>query len=246
MAQRAASPADTTRNAENLARAITIGLRSWGFYPPEHPAVGAAVEKLVAVSAEATNAGVLQLAVTPQALLVDGLAIEGTDLSISECAALLHDRDILQLTLISPPPEPVVRALLAMLTLDRVTRRAQGGPAIIWAAEEQTAVLIEQIDYQEILERDFDEGAARRDATWKAIVRSIIMGRKTFTEGEQRASSKSRATSAPSASSPRTVKNRSARRKARRSSPRRRPRSSRSIATSRKPWPPSSRRGPRK
>ncbi len=185
MAQRAVSAADITRNAENLARAITIGLRSWGFYPPEHPAVAAAVEKLVAVSAEATNAGMLQLAVTPQALLVDGIAIEGTDLSISECAALLHDRDILQITLISPPPEPVVRALLAMLTLDRVTRRAQGGPAAIWAAEPQTAVLIEQIDYQEILERDFDEGAARRDATWKAIVRSIIMRRKTFTEDEQ-------------------------------------------------------------
>ena len=179
------STADIIRNAEHLARAITLGLRSWGFYPPEHPAVALAVEKLVAVSADATNAGMLQLAVTPQALLVDGVAIEGTDLSISECAALLHDRDILQITLISPPPEPVIRALLAMLTLDRVTRRAQGGPAAIWALEPQTAVLIEQIDYQEILERDFDEGASRRDATWKAIVRSIIMGRKTFTEDEQ-------------------------------------------------------------
>ena len=55
MAQRAAPPADVTRNAENLARAITIGLRSWGFYPPEHPAVGLAVDKLVAVAAEATT-----------------------------------------------------------------------------------------------------------------------------------------------------------------------------------------------
>ena len=185
MAQRAASPADITRNAENLARAITIGLRTWGFYPPEHPAVGLAVDKLVAVAAEATNAGVLQLAVTPQALLVEGVAIEGTDLSISDCAALLHDRDILQITMISPPPDPVIRSFLAMLTLDRETRRAQGGPAAIWAADPQTSILIEQIDYQEILERDFDEGAARRDATWKAIVRSIIMGRKTFTAEEQ-------------------------------------------------------------
>jgi len=185
MAQRAVPPADITRNAENLARAITIGLRSWGFYPPEHPAVGLAVDRLVAAAAEATTGGMLQLAVTPHALLLDGLAIEGSDLSVSECAALLHDRDILLLTLVSAPEETAIRSLLAMLTLDRETRRAQGGPAAIWAADPQTAILIEQIDYQEILERDFDEGAARRDATWKAIVRSIIMGRKTFTAEEQ-------------------------------------------------------------
>ena len=72
-----------------------------------------------------------------------------------------------------------------MLSLDRETRRARGGPAAIWSAEEQTALLIEQIDYQEILEREIDEGPARRDGIWKSIVRSIIMGRKTFTLEEQ-------------------------------------------------------------
>ena len=185
MAQRAASAADITRNAVNLARAITIGLRAWGFYPPEHPAVGLAVDKLVAASAEAASGGLFQLAVTPHAILVDGLAIEAPDLSVSECAALLHDRDILQLTFVAAPEDPVIRSLLTMLSLDRDVRRSQGGPAAIWAAEAQTSVLVEQIDYQEILERDFDEGAARRDATWKAIVRSIIMGRKTFSAEEQ-------------------------------------------------------------
>src|SRR6185503_19013096 len=51
--------------------------------------------------------------------------------------------------------------------------------------EDQTAILFEQIDYQEILEREIDEGPARRDATWKSIVRSIIMGHSTFTAAEQ-------------------------------------------------------------
>ncbi|HYE88796.1 MAG TPA: HEAT repeat domain-containing protein, partial [Vicinamibacterales bacterium] len=45
--------------------------------------------------------------------------------------------------------------------------------------------LVEQIDYQEILEREIDEGASRRDTTWKSIVRSIIMGHSTFTAAEQ-------------------------------------------------------------
>jgi HEAT repeat protein len=72
-----------------------------------------------------------------------------------------------------------------VLALDRDSRRARGGPAAIWNAEDQAAILLEQIDYQEILERELDEGAARRDTTWKAIVRTIIMGRKTFTAEEQ-------------------------------------------------------------
>ena len=185
MAQRAASAADMTRLAVGFARAMTIGLRSWGFYPPEHPAVAMAVERVMATAAEACAGGMMQLAVTPHALLLDGLPLESSDLAVVECAELLHDRDILQLTLAAPPPDAVVRALLGVLTLDRGTRRAQGGPAAIWGAEDQTAILLEQIDYQELLEREIDDGAARRDATWKSIVRSIIMGHATFSAAEQ-------------------------------------------------------------
>jgi HEAT repeats len=185
MAQRAESAADTTRLAVGFARAMTVGLRSWGFYPPEHPAVAMAVERLMASAAEACAAGMMQLAVTPHALLLDGLPLESTEMAVVECAELLHDRDILQVTLVAPPDDAVVRALLTVLTLDRETRRARGGPAAIWGAEDQTAILVEQIDYQEILERELDEGPARRDTTWKSIVRSIIMGQSTFTAEEQ-------------------------------------------------------------
>lgn len=185
MAQRAASPADLTRSAVNLARAITLALRSWGFYPPEHPAVVAAVERLTAAAAEAATGGMMQLAVTPHQLLLDGSPLESSELAVVECAELLHDRDILQLTFTTAAPEGVIRSLLNVLSLDRTTRRSRGGPAAIWAAEDQNAILLEQIDYQEILERELDEGPARRDSTWKAIVRSIIMGRSTFTAEEQ-------------------------------------------------------------
>ena len=185
MAQRAASAADITRHAVNLARALTIGLRSWGFYPPEHPAVALAVDRLIAASTDAASIGLMQLAVTPHALLIDGMPIDSADLAVVECAELLHDRDILQFTIVAPPPDAVVRSLLTLLSLDRATRRARGGPAVIWGAEDQTAFVIEQIDYQELLEREVDEGPARRDTTWKSIVRSIIMGRKTFTAEEQ-------------------------------------------------------------
>ena len=184
MAQRSAADA-VTKHAVNLARAMTLGLRSWGFYPPEHPAVGLAVDRLIAASTDAASIGMLQLAVTPHALLIDGLPIDSTDLAVAECAELLHDRDILQFIVIAPPTDAAVRSLLGILSMDRDTRRARGGPAAIWGAEEHTAFVIEQIDYQELLEREVDEGPARRDATWRSIVRSIIMGRKTFTADEQ-------------------------------------------------------------
>ena len=127
----------------------------------------------------------MQLAVTPRQLLVDGIPLESQDLGVADCAALLHERDILQITVMLPPSQAVVRALLGVLSLDRTTRRERGGPAAIWQAEEQNAFVLEQIDYQELLEREDDEGVARRDQTWKAIVRSIIMGRATFSVEEQ-------------------------------------------------------------
>ncbi len=185
MSQRTASPAEVTRHAVALARAITVAQRTWSFYPSEHSAVALAVERLVAAAAAAAAGGMMQVAVTPHQLLIDGLPLESTELSVSDCAALLHDRDVLQITFMLPPSEAVVRALLGVLSLDRQTRRERGGPAVVWAEETQNAILLEQIDYQELLEREVDEGAARRDATWKAIVRSIIMGRSTFAPGEQ-------------------------------------------------------------
>jgi len=185
MTQRATSGAEATRMAVALARAMTLGVRSWGFYPPEHPAIAIAVERVIAAATEASAGGMMQLAVTPHALLLDGLPLESTDLGAVECAELLHDRDILQITFVTAPPDAVVRSLLTVLTLDRETRRTRGGPAAIWGAEDQAAILLEQIDYQEILEREIEEGPARRDATWKSIVRSIIMGRSTFTAAEQ-------------------------------------------------------------
>ena len=185
MTERAASAADASRLAVGLARALTLGMRNWGFYPPEHPAVAMAIERFIAAATESSAGGMMQLAVTPHALLFGGLPLVSTDLAAVECAELLQDRDILQLTFVAPPGDAVVRALLTVLTLDRETRRARGGPAAIWSAEDQTAILVEQIDYQEILEREIDDGPARRDATWQAIVRSIIMGQSTFSAAEQ-------------------------------------------------------------
>jgi hypothetical protein len=180
----AVRPPDETRHTLAVARALTIGLRAWKFYPPEHPALALAIDRLSSVTTDATAQGPLLLAVTPQTLIIDGIPLEA-DLVVAECARLLHDVDILQLSFVAPMPEAAIRSLLGTLTLDRAERRTRGGPAAIWEADGHFSLVIEQIDYQELLEREEDEGPARRDLLWHSIVRSIIAGRRTFPEAEQ-------------------------------------------------------------
>jgi hypothetical protein len=177
-------PPDATKNALAMARALTIGLRAWKFYPEEHPALGMAMDRLSTVTAEVTGQGPLMLAVTPETLMVDGTPLDA-DSIVSECARLLHDVDLIQVSFVGAAPRDAVRRLLATLNLDRKERRARGGPAAIWETEGHASIVLEQIDYQELLEREDDEGPARRDVLWQSIVRSIIGGRRTFTEAEQ-------------------------------------------------------------
>ncbi|MDP1572559.1 MAG: HEAT repeat domain-containing protein [Vicinamibacterales bacterium] len=186
MTDRATTDADTTRAALHFARALTVALRSWSLYPSDHPAIGVVLERLSAACGEATTLGPLSLAVTPGTLLIDAVPLESPDQIVREAAALLHDRDILQIILLSPPPEAALRTLLTTLTLDREVRRTRGGPARIWADEGHSSLLIEQVDYQLLLEREGDdEGPARRDALWQSLVRSVIAGRSTIGELEQ-------------------------------------------------------------
>src|SRR5918996_1512435 len=180
----AVRPPDATKHALAVARALTIGLRAWKFYPEEHPALGIALERLASVTADVTAQGPLMLAVTPETLIVEGAPLEADNI-VSDCARLLHDVDLIQLSFVGAAPRDAVRTLLATLNLDRKERRARGGPAAIWEAEGHASIVLEQIDYQELVEREDEEGPARRDVLWQSIVRSIIAGRRTFTEAEQ-------------------------------------------------------------
>ncbi len=146
MSYPAVRPPDAARHALAVARALTIGLRAWQFYPAEHPALGLAVDRLALATAEATTQGALMLAVTPQTLMVDGVIIESPDAVVTECARLLHEVDILQLAFLAAPPDQALRALLSTLTLDRAERRERGGPAAIWEAAGHPSIGLEQID----------------------------------------------------------------------------------------------------
>ena len=178
-------PPDAEKHALAIARALTIGLRAWKFYPQEHPALGLAIDRLVSATIESTIQGPVMLGVTPLTLMVEGQALDANDVVVSECARLLHEVDIIQLSFVGAAPDTAVRSLLSTLNLDTRERRTRGGPTAIWEEEGHPAIVVDQIDYQELLEREADEGPARRDVLWHSIVRSIIAGRRTFTEAEQ-------------------------------------------------------------
>ena len=63
------------RQSIALARAISAGARSWALYPPEHPAVSAAVNRLVMATRDSTAGAAFTFGITAQTLLVAGLPV---------------------------------------------------------------------------------------------------------------------------------------------------------------------------
>ena len=187
MSQASQLSPELARGLLQLARALLAATRNWSLYPPEHPTVQASVSRLSDAIQQSTLGAVFSIGITPETLLIEGAAADGTQSGIAEAAALLHDRDLLQLTFIGDVPPDAVLAFLRVLTVDADERRKRGGPAKIWETEGHPSVQIEQIDYARVLARD--EGdipePARRDNLWRSIVLSITSSLAVFDEAAQ-------------------------------------------------------------
>ena len=89
---------ELTRNVSALARSLVAASRGWALYPPEHPAIRSAIERLRSAIATAGNGQIVAFGVAPDTLLVAGIPL--ADRSTAEVARWLNDRDILELTFI--------------------------------------------------------------------------------------------------------------------------------------------------
>ena len=162
-----------------LARALLVGVRNWTLYPPEHPTVGISVSRLCTAIRESSLGSVFSIGITPDTLMIESASADAAQAGIAEAAAMLHDRDLLRLTFVGDVPHEAVHALLRMLTLESADRRAQGGPARIWATSGHSSIAVEQMDYGSLLARE--EGdvpePARRDELWRSIVMSMAGGK---------------------------------------------------------------------
>jgi HEAT repeat protein len=178
MSQASQLSPELARGLLQLARALLAAARNWTLYPPEHPTVAASISRLSDAIRQSTLGAIFSIGITPETLMVESTPADSSQSSIAEAAALLHDRDLLRMTFIGDVPPEAVHALLRLLSLDPAERRRRGGPAVIWAAESQPTLVLEQIDYEKVLARD--EGdvpePAKRDALWQSIVTSIAGG----------------------------------------------------------------------
>src|SRR5207245_2878764 len=132
---------ELTQSLLQLARALLAAARNWSLYPPEHPAIGASVTRLANAIREAGPGAVFSIGITPETLMIAGVAADASHAPIAEAAALLHDRDLLGLTFVGDVPDDGIRALLRVLSLDADERRRRGGPVRIWETDGHPSIV---------------------------------------------------------------------------------------------------------
>jgi len=158
-----------------VARSLLVGVRNWSLYPPEHPAVAASVERLCEAIRQSSIGAAFGIGITPDVLLIDGVAPPQTEGPIAEAAALLHDRDLLHITFLGEVSYDGVTRLLRLLNMEAGERRRRGGPVKIWETDGHTSLILEQLDYEKLLARSEADvpAPARRDELWRSIVMTM-------------------------------------------------------------------------
>lgn len=182
MAQVSQLSPELARGVLQLARALSAAVRNWALYPPEHPTIAQSLARLGDAVRETAQNSIFSLGITPDTLLVEGVSADRGQAAVTEAAALLHDRDLLRITFVGEVPPEALRTLLRILTVDAAERRSRGGPAQMWVAEGHPSVVLEQVDYLKVLEREQagdEPEPAKRDDVWRSIVMSITTGQKT-------------------------------------------------------------------
>src|SRR3954469_23538039 len=101
---------ELARGLLQLARALVAAARNWTLYPAEHPAVSASVSRLADALQRSTLGAIFSIGVTPHTLLVEGMPADAGMSGIAEASALLHDRDLLQITFVGDVPESALHA----------------------------------------------------------------------------------------------------------------------------------------
>ena len=175
---------ELTRNVSALARSLVAASRGWALYPPEHPAIRSALERLRCAIAAAGNGQIVAFGVAPDTLLVAGIPV--ADPATTEAARWLHERDILELTFVGDVGVPALLKLLGVLTEDSRVIRQRGGPARVWADTGDGAIAVQQIDFGRVLQ-DGDPAppVRRKDDLWRTIVRGILDRRRPNDEAVQ-------------------------------------------------------------
>ena len=156
----------------DFARSCKAAARSVSLYPATHPAIQAALGRVVHASRRLTEAGDVTVTVLPDALIIAGRAPARPDPSIGELAELLHDRLVGELHVERDADATDWRTLLLLLSRTSEELMADGGIAKAWTASGRSHFEIREIDYAEVLR----ERAGGDDAAWDRIIEFCLQG----------------------------------------------------------------------
>ncbi len=171
---------ELARSLLNVARSLLVASRNWTLYPPEHPAVQSSVGRLCDAIKQSSLGSAFGIGITPETLMIDGVAPTHTECPIAEAAALLHDRDLLHITFLGEVSQEGVTRLLRLLNVEAGERRRSGGPARLWEQDGHPSLIIEQLDYEKLFAREEGDVAepAKRDDLWRSIVMQMAGSQK--------------------------------------------------------------------
>jgi hypothetical protein len=166
------TPQETAMIAE-FARTMKAAVRSVSLYPGTHPAIKAALSRVVAASTRLTAAGDVLLTVQPDMLAIDGRVPAKPDLAVGELAALLHERLVGALRIGRAAAIDDWAALLLLLSRTPEDLFAGGGIGKAWVATGREHFEIREIDYAEVLRERAGGGQA---AAWDQIIACCLQG----------------------------------------------------------------------
>ena len=174
-----ASSAIRTKAIAAVASDLNIARRIWSAYPPGHPQIEAAVQKLLASFRLLCQDGTqLQLAVTRDSLLLDDVAIERDHRAVKTVAAALFERGIGVLAVQRAPETDELNALLSLLSLKREDIFSQGGIEQLWHEAGISSLQIKAIRYDRFsgteLERLGEDDAEESGSLWERFTQRLV------------------------------------------------------------------------
>jgi HEAT repeat protein len=161
---------DDAARLTTFARACRAAARIVSLYPPSHPAILAALDRVGQASVGAMRGQPYTITVLPETLVVDGQHPPKPDQAVVELAALLRNHLVDELTLLEPMPAATWHSFLLLLSRSPDDVRAEGGFSAAWQSAGGGPVDIRQIDYAEVL-REREGGL---DAQWDHIMASYL------------------------------------------------------------------------
>jgi HEAT repeat protein len=175
-------PAEQTAALAEFARACKAAARAVSLYPGTHPAIGVALDRVMAAASRLITASPVRLkpdttsgvtiGVRPDLLVVDGCVPAKPDQAVIELAALLHERQVGALRIEQDADGEDWRSLLLVIGRAAEDLIAEGGIGAAWRATGRSHFEIREIDYAEVLR----ERAGGHGAGWDRILLHCLTG----------------------------------------------------------------------